>query len=115
MSTLPQIPFDQDYEPEAAEEIAKRLTALGIEARAEFMGFGTPVNVQVTDDSYFKFQGWGDTDGWYAGREYLDAAGVYQPDESDEGHIEIPTLAGVTDFDAIAQGIKAALQAKYPD
>jgi hypothetical protein len=115
MNTVPQTLYAPEYESDAAEEIAVALVRLGTDARAEYMGFGTPVIVRVGDQTQYLFQGWGDEDGWYAGREWLDRpANMWQPDESEGAGFELPDLAGVTDLEQIARAIHAAVNARHP-
>jgi hypothetical protein len=113
MSTVPQIPFDMDHEDDAAHTVAEALVRLGVPARAEYMGYGTPVIVTMDDGAFYAFQGWGDEGGWYASRHALHTGlGAWGPDESEESTISIPSLAGITDFEQIAGEIRATLVAR---
>lgn len=116
MDTVAQklpIPYDFDHEPEAAYAVAAALVRLGLHAYSEYMGFGTPVVVPIGDETLLFFQGWGEDDGWYASRQYLDITGEWQPDENEESTITIPELAGNTDPEAIASAINDAVIARY--
>ncbi len=119
MNTVAQLPFEMDYEDEAAEQIAAALVRLQVDAHAEFMGFGTPVIVMVGEAQEYLFQGWGteqNEDGWFASRQWLDLpANMWQPDEREASYIQIPALKGVTDFEEIARGIRDAVAARHPE
>ncbi len=105
-----QIPYTYEGEAAAARAVADALIKRGIDAKHEFLGFGTPVMVQVSDDAQLYFQGWGQDGGWYASRHELDADGLWGPDENEETAVELPHLAGVQDIEQIADAIAFVVQ-----